>query len=196
MRCFVAIELSDEIRRQLHALQRRHAALDRAVRWARPEQIHLTLKFLGEVADAMLPRVCAVVQSVAAAHAPFEFGVKDAGCFPTGGAPRVFWAGVEEPSGDLARLRDACEAAFVPLGFPKEDRAFSPHLTLARVKDFRAGRSIRDAAGREAGFRAGRQRAAEIVLFESVLALAGATYIPLARAPLLGTPRASVGTPA
>jgi 2'-5' RNA ligase len=191
MRCFVAVELSDEIRRQLGALQRRHAALDRAVRWTPPEQIHLTLKFLGDVPDSLLPQVCAAMESAAESQSPVEFEVKGAGCFPPGGAPRVFWAGVEEPSGALARLRDACEAAFVPLGYPRENRAFSPHLTLARVKDFRAGRSIRDAAAREAGFRAGRQRAGEIILFESVLAPAGATYRPLARAPLGGAPRTS-----
>lgn len=187
MRCFVAIELSDEIRRQLGAIQRKHASLGRAVRWVKPEQIHLTLKFLGEIPEADVPGACEIVRAVAAGHAPVEFSVGGAGCFPPGGSARVLWVGLDEPTGALGRLRDAFEEAFEALGVARERRAFSPHLTLARVNDSRASAAVRDIARGEAGFSAGRQRAGEVVLFQSILAQSGATYVPLARAPL-GSP--------
>jgi len=187
MRCFVAIELSDAIRRSLSAMQRRHAALDRVIRWTRPEQIHLTLKFLGEVRETDMPAVCETMAAMAARFAPIEFAVRRAGCFPPGGSARIFWAGLDEPTGRLGRLRDALEAAYADMGFPRENRAFKPHLTIGRVRDPRGSREIRAAVAAEAGFEGGRQTASEIVLFESILAPQGATYVALARASLTGS---------
>jgi 2'-5' RNA ligase len=184
MRCFVAIELADEIKKELLALQGRNAALDRAVRWVSPEQMHLTLKFLGEVPDANLPAVCEAMASVASKYSPITFAVRGVGCFPPGGAVRIFWVGVEEPTGTLGRLRNACEDAFASLGFAPERRSYTPHLTLGRVKDPESSLQIREAARREGGFDAGRQRAEQIMLFQSILSPQGSTYVPLARAQL------------
>lgn len=188
MRCFVAIELSDGIRKQLAALQRRHTRLDRDVKWVRPDQIHLTLKFLGEVPDADVPALCDALKAVAADHEPIEFGVKSTGCFPPGGGARVFWVGVDEPAGALVGLQQACETAYEQFGFAPEGRDFTPHLTLARVKNPKAGGNVRDAAKAEAQFDAGRQTATELILFQSILSPQGPTYIPVARA-LLGKSR-------
>jgi 2'-5' RNA ligase len=168
-------------------MQSRHAALDRAVRWTRPEQIHLTLKFLGEVPDPDVPAVCDAMVAVAGRFGPVEFAVRKAGCFPPGGSARIFWAGLDEPTGRLARLRDACEDAFTDMGYPREDRAFKPHLTVGRVKDPRSSRQVRNTAAAEAAFDAGRQTADEIVLFQSILAPQGATYVALSRASLAGS---------
>lgn len=184
MRCFIAIELTDDIKKQLLALQRRHAALDRALRWTTPEQMHLTLKFLGEVPDADLSTTCEAITAVAAKYSPITFSVREVGCFPPGGAVRIFWVGIEEPTGTLGRLRNACEDAFAGLGFARERRSYTPHLTLARVKDPEGSLQIREATRKEAGFDAGRQRAEEIILFQSILSPQGSKYIPLARAPL------------
>ncbi|MBN1489061.1 MAG: RNA 2',3'-cyclic phosphodiesterase [Phycisphaerae bacterium] len=184
MRCFVAIELSDGIQQRLSGLQQRQSSLDRAIRWALPEQIHLTLKFLGEVPDATVPALCATMADVASQHAPLTLAVRGAGCFPPSGAPRIFWAGIEESSGMLARLRDACEAAFETHGFAREKRKFMPHLTIGRVKDPRAAAKVRAAAGAEADFDAGEQAVREIILFESTLLPQGARYSAVARATL------------
>lgn len=184
MRCFIAIELADEIKKQLVALERRNAPLDGSVRWMPSEQMHLTLKFLGEVPDANLPATCEAMTAVAAKYSPVNFSVRGAGCFPPGGAVRIFWVGIEEPTGTLGRLRNACEDAFASLGFARERRSYNPHLTLARVKDPTNSLQIREAARKEANFDAGRQRADEIVLFQSILSPQGSTYVPLARASL------------
>ena len=184
MRCFVAVELSEEIKGRLVELQRRCALLDRSVRWTGPEQMHLTLKFLGEVSDADIASVAETMSSVAARQSPITFLVRGVGCFPPGGAVRIFWVGVEESSGTLARLQAYCEESFARLGFARERRSYTPHLTIGRIKDASHSLHIRDVARRELSFEAGRQRVDELVLFQSVLSDAGAMYVPLARAAL------------
>jgi 2'-5' RNA ligase len=187
MRLFVAIELTDAVRRRLGTLQSQHRDLDSVVRWVRPEQIHLTLKFLGAVPDAKAAEIVDALTAVAPNHAPFEFAVRGAGCFPARGAPRVFWVGVEEPTGALERLQAACEEAMAAIGFPPEGRRYSPHLTLARVKGARGGGAVRDAAQSAAGFDGGAQRVGEVVLFESRLSPQGARHTPVGRAKLGAT---------
>lgn len=184
MRCFVAIELPDDALRRITALQRRHATLDRAVRWSRPEQMHLTLKFLGEVPDADVPRVCEAVATATAKHSPFPLAVRGCGCFPPGGSARILWVGIDEPTGALARLQTGCEQALADLGYPPEGRAFTAHVTVARVRDPRASREVRAAATAEAAFDAGEPSVREVVVFESRLAPAGAQYVAVARASL------------
>ncbi len=185
MRCFIAVELSEEIRRKLVELQRRCAPLDKTIRWVAPEQMHLTLKFLGEVPDGRITAVAEAMTAVAVKQSPITFAVRGVGCFPPGGAARIFWVGVEEPTGTLARLQASCEETFARLGFARERRSYTPHLTVGRVKDASYSLQIRETARKEANFDAGRQRAGEIVLFQSILSAEGSTYVPLARA-LLG----------
>ncbi len=184
MRCFVAIELSDEVKGRLVELQGRLAALDRMVRWVDPEHMHLTLKFLGEVPDADVASVAETMTAVAARQSPISFSVRGAGCFPPGGAARVLWVGVEESSGTLARLQGYCEEAFAKLGFARERRSYTPHLTIGRVKDAGSSLQIREWIRKEAHADAGRQRVDQLVLFQSILSSEGSTYIPLAHAPL------------
>jgi len=184
MRCFIAIELPEEVRNQLLTLQRRQAALDRGIRWTQPEQMHLTLKFLGEVPDAEVLRTGEAMAAVATKFSPITLAVRGVGCFPPGGAVRILWVGIDDPTGVLGRLRNACEEAFASLGFARERRGYTPHLTLGRVRDPGFSVQIREAVRKEAGFDAGRVRAEEVVLFQSILSPAGSTYIPLSRARL------------
>lgn len=187
MRCFVAVEVSDQIKAQLACIQSRYRDLDRAVRWVDPAQIHLTLKFLGEVPETDLPAVSESLNGVARRFAPFEFTVRGTGCFPPRGAARVVWVGVEESSGALGQLREACESAFAGLGFAREGREFRPHLTLGRIREVRRSAEIHAAVRAEAAFCAGTERADSIVLFQSILSAAGARYQPLRRALLGGS---------
>lgn len=136
MRAFIAIPLPEFVREQLDEEQRvlRRAACDESqgVTWARPEGIHLTLKFLGEIAPAQVGQIRGALGPLSA-FAPFSLEIKGLGCFPTCARPRVLWAGVAAPPG-LYGLAAGVESALAPLGFSPEDRRFSPHLTLARLK--------------------------------------------------------------
>ena len=187
MRCFVAIELPKEVRDGLAGLQERLHSLGRAVRWTRVEQIHLTLKFLGEVPDEKVPAVCDAATAVAARYGPLDLEVAGTGCFPPSGPARIVWAGIANPPPALIDCQQACEQAYAELGFKPEKRKYHPHLTVGRVRDTRDTRDIRAAVEGEAAFSAGGFVAQELVLFQSILRPTGATYIVIARAPLSGS---------
>ncbi len=178
MRLFVALELDDKAKALLADYQQRLSSLDPLVRWVRPEQIHLTLKFLGEVPDTQVPEI-AKAMDVLADAAPFEFEIEGVGTFGGPSSPRVIWVGVRGPSSPVMSLQRACQDCLGLLGFAPEGRAFQPHLTLGRVKDFRVGRQITEAVERLQAQLSGHlaQTAEEVVLFESILQPQGAQYV-------------------
>lgn len=183
MRCFIAIELPDSVHDHLAVLQSRMAHLGRAVRWTRPQSIHLTLKFLGEVPDPQIPEICAAARRVADEFPVFDLEVAGVGCFPPRGPVRIVWAGVHQPPPPLLECQKKCEAACADLGFAPENRPYSPHLTIGRVNDSAAGPRIREALRQLETFSAGRFTADELTVFQSDLRPTGPIYTPLARAP-------------
>ena len=188
MRSFIAIELPEAVHRRLAALQERLRPQARGISWTRPEQIHLTLKFLGEVPDADVPRAVETARNVARQHGPFDLTVAGAGCFPPHGPARILWVGIPSPPADLLTCQKNLQKSFAAIGFTPENRPFHPHLTLARVKDPRAGQDARATVERAADFHAGSFRAAELVFFQSVLQRTGPVYTPMARLPLAARP--------
>lgn len=185
MRCFIALELPDHVRNRLIALQESLGAIRDAVRWTRLEQIHLTLKFLGEVPDADVAGLCTAIQVAASRGAPFDLQIGGTGCFPPHGPERIVWAGVPNPPAELFAIQKACEDACAPFGYPPEARAYSPHLTIGRTRDRarRPGR-IRAAVTHQASWRAGSFTVQELIVFQSVLGPGGSRYIPLSHARL------------
>lgn len=149
MRCFVAIELSDAVRRALASAGRRLTGGSRDVRLTPVEQLHLTLKFLGEVDEARLPGVCEIVRTAAASSGPFDIRISRIGCFPPRG-PRVLWAGVRD-GGECARWVQDVEGPLAELGFPPDGRPFTPHVTLGRSRNRAGGALIRAIVDRRAG---------------------------------------------
>lgn len=141
MRQFLAVDLSDELRAGLGSLQKRLQAEARGWRWVRPEKIHLTLRFLGEVPAERDAGCREAWRSVAAHASPFSFRLQGIGSFPARGGPRVLWVGVREQgsAGRLAHLAAAFEGAARDVGFDHDNRPFRPHLTLARAE--RSGRA-------------------------------------------------------
>jgi len=135
-RTFIALELSQELKAELGRLQERlrEQMPPRSVRWVQLDGIHLTLKFLGDTPLARVEEVKSALARVAAGSEPFSFSVGGLGCFPNTRQPRVVWVGVQEPTGALTHLQRTVEAHIAPLGFPTEQRPFSPHLTLGRVR--------------------------------------------------------------
>jgi 2'-5' RNA ligase len=134
IRTFIAIDLSEEIYRRLdevaHNLQERLSGVP--IRWVPVRNIHVTLKFLGDVSNKNLEVLKKLLESEAHGHSPFEISVGDLGAFPSERRPRVLWAGVEAPQ-ELTALQHGIEAETARLGYAPEDRPFSPHLTLGRV---------------------------------------------------------------
>ncbi|UCC73077.1 MAG: RNA 2',3'-cyclic phosphodiesterase [Gemmatimonadota bacterium] len=133
MRVFVALNLSDAERSRLAdaAAGLRDAGFP--VRWVAPENVHLTLKFLGEIPEARVPDVCSAVGEAAADLSSFAMAVGGFGAFPSLRRPQVVWVGVE-PNSTLASLHESLEGQLALLGFPREDRPFRPHLTLGRTR--------------------------------------------------------------
>ena len=187
LRAFIAIELEPEILQRLGALQMRlrEEVPEGLVRWVKPEGIHLTLQFLGDVPAARIEGIAEALRQACAAHAPFGFTVGGMGCFPDARRPRVVWVGVEEPGSALVGLQRAIVQAMKPLGFAPEKRPFSAHLTLGRVKEGRpAALQALGARIAQGGPQIGRQTATEVHLIRSELRPSGAVYTTLATAPL------------
>jgi 2'-5' RNA ligase len=188
-RLFVALEPPDPVRRRLAALadELRRAAGRAAgeVRWVAPENVHLTLQFLGAVPEERVPAVEAALRDAAAtAGRPLSLSLHGAGGFPNARRPRVLWAGLEGDVPLLAALVTELGARLAKLGFPPEDRPFAPHLTLGRAKDGRGAPGLAGALAAATQAEATPWRATELVLFESHLSPKGPRYEVIARAGL------------
>lgn len=190
VRAFIAIELPKVTRDALGEVQARlaHHASGSSVRWVKPDNIHLTLKFLGQVPTAQIDVIGLALRRAVPEHHVFPFEVMNAGCFPDYVRPRVIWVGVDEPSGALLALQRTVEAVTVPLGYPSESRSYQPHLTLGRMaRDVkpadlhRLGELVKHA---RVGL-LGHVHADEVVLFQSDLSPTGSVYTALARIALL-----------
>jgi 2'-5' RNA ligase len=187
IRTFIAIELTAPILASLSDLQTQmqRDLPPKLLRWVRPEGIHLTLVFLGDIAVEQVDPVAEALAEACAGHGPFTVSIAGVGCFPNVRRPRVVWVGVAEPSGELARLQREIEQALVPLGFAPEGRDFHPHLTLGRVKG--GGRPAREALGAyvdRAKVRIGEMEVEAVHLMRSDLRPSGAVYTELAVVPL------------
>lgn len=192
LRTFIAIELDDELEDNLRRLQDqlRERVAPGSVRWGRPGGIHLTLKFLGDTSLDTVEEVKVALAQAAAEVGPFAFTVAGLGCFPNTRRPRVVWVGLQEPTGTLARLRDAVEAHVAPLGFPTESRPFRPHLTLGRVQRRASKSEVREIGEVVAGSIIGTidEMAVHAVSYiKSDLKPSGAVYTTLLEAALKGT---------
>ena len=186
MRTFIAVELDDAIRERLGQAQDRLREAPCKVKWVRPAQMHVTLKFLGEIDPAVVDDVAKAMAWAAEAAEPCALRVAGLGTFPPRGAPRVVWAGIEDASGMLGLVHKRLARALEPMGFEPEKRAFRPHLTLGRVKERSGTERLRDLLAGQEGAELGTQDVSEIVLFQSVLSPQGATYTALRRVTLGG----------
>jgi 2'-5' RNA ligase len=174
MRLFVALEIPSEVRKNLAALIESLRAVSPQARWERPENLHVTLKFIGEVPEARLSDIRAALASVRSEH-PITLDFRGLGFFPNEKHPRVFWAGIEA-SPNLKTLAANIDGATEKLGIPLEQRPFSPHLTLARFEPPRLPEKLRAAIQESAGREFGSLRTTQFQLIESKLKRSGAEY--------------------
>ena len=183
MRAFVAIELGAP---QRDALVQLIAKLPRSrdVRWCSEAQLHLTLKFLGDVADDQVPQVCEAITAATEFIKPFTIALTDLDCFPNAHSPRVLWCGVDDPESGCARWLELADPLLEELGFPRENRAYHPHITLGRSKSSAGGRVMRTVLDSATPANTPPLDVNEIVLFESRLLPSGAQYVPQHRVSL------------
>ncbi len=189
IRSFIAIELPPEVLRTLADLQvrlgREH---ERAARWVAPGGIHLTLKFLGDVPEDLLPLVAGAMGKTAAAGEPLALRLAAAGCFPSAERPRVLWAGLDGDLERLARLHASIQDTMAELGFARESRGFTPHLTLARMREGTTPDELRHLGSAVRALPVPRVEfvAGEVALIRSDLMPSGAVYTILSTARLGG----------
>jgi RNA 2',3'-cyclic 3'-phosphodiesterase len=181
-RLFCAFELPEALqtRIQQHATTVREAVPEAAASWSRPENIHLTLKFFGDVDQAKAPLISDALARVVKEFSPIEIVVGSTGVFPRPSRPQVLWIGIDDRSGALAKLQQRLEDECAREGFPKEDRAFQPHLTIARIRKPHDANRLAEAHLRRE-FAAVELVLNELVLFRSELSPKGSKYTPLSR---------------
>lgn len=195
LRAFVAIEIGGDAKRALaDAIAALRAERIAALRPVRPEGVHLTLKFLGDIAPELAPRIGETLAEVAARHPPFSLTLGDAGFFPAGNASRarVLWVGIDGATDALRELQREVDNAIAALGFPRERQPFRPHLTLARLRHSASPPNRRRAATALANRALPpdvRIRAAAVSLMQSELLPGGARYSRIAHAVLRGDAR-------
>lgn len=190
-RTFIGIDIGEEIRDAAADLQQGFAKCGAAVKWVTPESMHVTLLFLGEVDDRELPAVCRAVKDVAAAEPPFTLRVSGVGAFPNNRHPKILWAGITEGVESLRRLYDDLETKMLDLGcYRKEERGYSPHLTLGRAKGESDGHVLTPEITKRLGWEGGRVAVEEVLVFSSMLERDGPVYTVLGRGELKGLPRA------
>jgi 2'-5' RNA ligase len=148
VRCFIAVELPDEVKTGLDQLQAQiKSGRQTSVKWVNPYGVHLTLKFLGNVASDRIDPITAAMEEASQGVSPFQLEVKDLGVFPNLRRVQVVWVGVGGEVDKLAKLQQRLESNLAGLGFAPERRRFTPHLTLARLRD-RASLEEREGLGK------------------------------------------------
>jgi 2'-5' RNA ligase len=185
IRTFIAVEMSPRVIVRAGELIDKLRVAAAEINWVRREQMHLTLKFLGDVPDTETPDICRVVSDVAAAFEPFEITCRGVGAFPNIREPRTLWIGIDEGADELKQLQAALEDRFkAKLGYPKEHRGFHAHLTLGRVKREPPGDELAKLLEEHADFDADLAVIDEVVTFASFLSRKGPSHDALGRAEL------------
>jgi 2'-5' RNA ligase len=183
VRLFVALDLSEPVRATLSTFCEKLRRAFPAARWVRPEGIHVTLKFIGEVNQDRVGPIQAALERIHS-DAPVELHFHGTGFFPNERRPRVFWVGIEA-SPNLTQIASEVESQLEPLGIPRESREFRPHLTLARIEESRDIDKLRTALQEAGPQEFGTIRTFEMYLYESKISRGGAQYPRVATFPFV-----------
>lgn len=181
-RLFYAFDLPDSLRSRIddHVRRLKQAVSEVAASWSRPENIHLTVKFFGNLDQGKVPVISAAAAKVVKESSAIQIEVGETGVFPRPSRPQVLWIGVHDPSRGLAKLQQRLADEFAAAGFPKEDRAFRPHLTIARIRQpHNAGRLAQTHLAMK--FSAEEITLSELILFRSELSSKGSRYTAISR---------------
>jgi 2'-5' RNA ligase len=180
MRLFTAVTLGSAVEAKAAAGFERLRALSPKARWVSPHGFHLTLVFLGEVSEAQLPALTEALRGVSQHHLPFTLTIEGGGSFGPPSHPHVLWAGVRGNTAALEALQAEVAAVLEPLGFPRDKRLYTAHLTLARSKDPRGDAAFPECQRALQGAHWGEARVEHLILFESK----AGRYLPRLELPL------------
>src|SRR5262245_44462626 len=181
IRTFVAVDVGSAIRDQLVTLQDELRALDEDVKWVEPENLHLTVKFLGDVDETDLYAVCKMAARAVEDVPVFSMDLHGVGAFPSVGRPRVIWAGVTQGAEEVTLIHDRLDELFGAEGYPREDRHFTPHLTLGRVRHQKRTPTLGNALNELARWEGGVTTVEEILVMSSQLSSDGPTHAIMGR---------------
>jgi 2'-5' RNA ligase len=183
-RVFCAIHLPQEVREKVsaHSIRLRQELPEANASWNRPDNIHLTVKFLGDTPESRVKSLSSAAANAAMSVEPFPIGVQGSGVFPNLRAPRVLWVGIEDLNGTLARFYLRFEEECAKAGFKKEMRAFHPHLTLARLRKPQHARALAQAHTR-LQLEPIEFTASELLVIRSELSSGGSKYTTISRHP-------------
>jgi len=185
VRTFLGIDLGEKIRDRLVSLQEDLAPIASDVKWVEPENLHLTLLFLGEVEQRETLDICRAAQKAIAELPVFTMSIEGAGSFPNPRRPRTLWVGVGEGSEEVCAVHDAIETPLLEMGsYRRETRAYVPHVTLGRVKGDRPNDDLAKALTKHQTWSAGAVTVNEVQVMSSELTRDGPIYTVLGRAKL------------
>jgi 2'-5' RNA ligase len=182
VRTFTAIALNDAVRKNLVSLQRELSAGGAKVKWVEEENLHLTMKFLGDVDMSLIGEIGQVLQDSVAGFEPFTFTVRGAGAFPGTSSARIVWVGATGPIETLAKIYNHLNENLARLGVARENRRYVPHITLGRVKSPSKGRELTELIKKNSEKVFGDVDAGEILLMMSELSSSGPKYSVLSTA--------------
>lgn len=184
VRVFCAVEVSRKVREAAaaHAERLRREFPYARPSWARPEGLHITLKFIGDVEAPHVRALSRAAGAAAISVRPFCLTIDESGTFPPRGAPRILWLGVRDESGRLSQLRRRLERECQAAGFPREERAFKPHLTVARLRTPKDAHALSE-AHRRMPFGPHRFQVSELLVIRSELSPGGSRYTTISRHP-------------
>ncbi len=189
MRTFIAIELPQDIKDHLGRIQAKLKNAQADVKWVAPSNIHLTLKFLGEIDERQKDDVLLAMRTASALNKPFTIAMGQTGGFPGIRSPRVIWIGLQQGDQHVKTLAASLEKELAAAGFPAETREFSSHITLGRTRSGKnrqqLSEALEDLNSKPAGTAATAVEVKEIVLFKSTLTPRGSVYEKLAVIPLI-----------
>jgi 2'-5' RNA ligase len=185
IRAFIGVDIGDTIRHSAIALQERLARTGAGVKWVEPENLHITLLFLGEVDDRDIVPISRSIEAAARTEPAFALRVSGIGAFPTLRRPKVLWGGVSDGADALRRLYADLEAKLLDLGlYRKEERGYTAHLTLGRLKSERDGLGLAPELTQYLSWEGGRTDVNQLLLYSSEQGRHGFEYAVLARSNL------------
>jgi 2'-5' RNA ligase len=185
LKLFTGVSVGPAVRSAAAALQQALAGCGANVKWVEPENLHVTINFLGEVDDRDLHGICRALTTVAKAEPSFRLSVQGVGAFPTPRRPKILWAALADGAETLRRIHNISEPKLLELGvYRREERGYTPHLTLGRVKDEADGQLLAAELPKHDDWRGGDVFVEELLLFNSDLRREGAVYSVIARMPL------------
>ncbi len=187
IRTFLGIDVGADIRAQLVTLQEELTGAEAEVNWVEPENMHITLLFLGEVDQRETIDICRAAQKAVAAMPPFVLSIEGVGCFPNARRPRTLWVGVGKGADEVCAVHDAIEKPLLEMGnYRRETRKYTPHVTLGRVKGDQPRDTLAKTLGTQQTWRAGEVVVSEVQVMKSDLTSDGPTYTVMGRAKLNG----------